>query len=189
MSLPHILIFAPALVWLAALCRSDIRHRRLPNALTLGGAAAALALRAVSGWAPLQDGLAGGLLCAAFLLVPFFLNAAGGGDVKMLFACGCISGLRLAPLLIAFTAFAGFLLAFAMIIAKRANPARLKHAARCAFDISYDRAAGRAALPPRDSEKCRVPFALAIAAGMLCLWGAAVWQEIASAIGKGGSAL
>ena len=185
--MPHILIFTPALVWLAVLCRSDIRHRRLPNALTLGGAATALALRGLAGWWPLQDGLAGGLLCAVFLLIPFFLNAAGGGDVKMIFACGCMTGLRLAPLFIAFTAFAGFVLALVMIIAKRADPARLKHAARCVFDLSYDRVAGRAALPPRDSENCRVPFALAIAAGMICVWLAALWQELSPAITEGGA--
>lgn len=90
MPLPVSIIFA---LWSVALAATDLRRRRLPNALTLGGAAAALALRAVAaGPAGLMDGLEGGAICAALLLLPFLLHAAGGGDVKMLFAVGCFFG-------------------------------------------------------------------------------------------------
>ena len=80
-------------IWSVALAAPDLRHRRLPNALTLGGAVAALALRTVAAGAEgLMDGLEGGAICAALLLLPFLLHAAGGGDVKMLFAVGCFFG-------------------------------------------------------------------------------------------------
>lgn len=80
-------------LWLAALCVTDLRSRRLPNALTLGGAAVALALHAIAGdGAGVLDSLVGGCICAALLVVPFLLKAAGGGDVKMLFAIGCLYG-------------------------------------------------------------------------------------------------
>ena len=154
--------------WLIALCVCDIRRRRLPNVLTLGGAAAALAvLLGAGGMAALLDGLAAGALCGLFLLLPFILRAAGGGDVKMLFACGIIAGMRHAMAFLLFMSFAGFVLAVVMAVAGRVDMVRLKHWGRCLFDWRYDRRAGRAALPPRESERGRVPFGVAIAAGLV----------------------
>ena len=112
------------------------------------------------------DGLAAGLLCGLFLLLPFFLRAAGGGDVKMLFACGIIAGMRHSMALLLFTSFAGFALAVVMAVSGRVDLARLKHWGRCLFDWRYDRRAGKAALPPRESECGRVPFGVAIAVGL-----------------------
>lgn len=89
MSIPSVLFS----LWLAALCLTDLRSRRLPNVLTLGGAAVAIALHAMAGgMAGMVDSLEGGAICAALLLLPFLLHAAGGGDVKMLFAVGCLFG-------------------------------------------------------------------------------------------------
>jgi len=162
--------------WLLSLCVSDVRRRRLPNALTLGGAAAALAvLWGAGGTAALLDGLAAGALCGLFLLLPFFLRAAGGGDVKMLFACGIIAGMRHAMALLLFMSFAGFILAVVMAVAGRVDLARLEHAGRCLLDWRYDRKAGRAALPPRESERGRVPFGVAIAAGLFMALAWEVW--------------
>ena len=156
-----------AMPWLIALCVSDVRSRRLPNVLTLGGAAVALAaLWGAEGAAAMLDGLAAGALCGLFLLLPFFLRAAGGGDVKMLFACGVVVGMRHAVALLLFMSFAGFILAVVMAVAGRVDLARLKHWGRSLFDWRYDRKAGRAALPPRESERGRVPFGIAIAAGL-----------------------
>lgn len=162
-------------IWLAALCWSDFRRRILPNYLTLGGALAFLAWRFGAGnLAAVGDGILGGIVCGLFLILPFILHSAGGGDVKMLFACGCALGLKAAPGVILFTSLAGLALMLAMLLAGLADPSRLKHCARCLFDFRYDRAAGRAALPPKSSERCRVPFGIAIAAG--------VWCEIATGL-------
>lgn len=153
-------------IWLAALCYSDCRHRRLPNLLTVGGALVALAVRyGAGGMLAGNSGLAGGVVCGLFLLLPFILHAAGGGDVKMLFAVGCIMGMEKAPETILFTSFAGLLLVIVMLLAGLANSARLKHYARSIFDWRYDRKAGKAALPPKDDERTRVPFGVAIALG------------------------
>lgn len=91
----HLFIAIIFTLWLAALCVSDWRSRRLPNALTLGGAAVAVVLHALAGgMAGTLDSLEGGAICAALLFLPFLLHAAGGGDVKMLFAVGCFYGSR-----------------------------------------------------------------------------------------------
>jgi prepilin peptidase CpaA len=71
---------------------SDLRTRRIPNTVTVGGLLLALGLRAAAGWAPLLDGLEGAGL-ALLLTVPFFvLGALGGGDTKLLAAIGAFMG-------------------------------------------------------------------------------------------------
>ncbi len=73
--------------------------------------------------------------------------------------------------LLVYTAFAGLGVALALLLAGRVDGARLKHYGRCLVDFRYDRQAGRAALPPKDSEQARVPFSFAIALGLLAvLW-------------------
>lgn len=154
--------------WLILLSVCDFRKRELPNALTLGGAA----VMAVVALAVSLDYLLGSLLTAflssLFLLLPFFLRAAGAGDVKMLFAAGLTAGPGNTLNLILLVSVAGLILAAVMLMLKRVDSARLKHFLRCLFDFRYDRAAGRKTLPARDDESCRVPFGVAIAAGLWC---------------------
>lgn len=166
MNVADLIRFAVLTPWLVALCVGDIRHRRLPNVLTLGGLAFALVWRA--GWDG-TDGLADALTaaggCVLFLLPPFFVRAAGAGDVKMLAACGAFLGARPLFLFLVSVSFAGFFVAMAMLVMRKATAPRLKHLLRCVFDWRYDRAAGRAALPPKEDERVRVPFGVAIAVG------------------------
>ena len=153
--------------WLAALCASDWKSRRLPNVLTLGGLAAALVFDfGIGGLGGLADGLESAGVCILFLVLPFLVRAAGAGDLKMLAACGAYAGMRLVlPFLLA-VSFAGFFVALAMLVSRKVGAARMKHAFRSLFDWSYDRKAGRATLPPREDEGNRVPFGIAIAAGL-----------------------
>lgn len=151
--------------WLAVLVYHDCRHRRLPNALTLGGALVVLAWRFGCGMASFMDGVWGGVVCGLFLLLPFILHAAGGGDVKMLFAVGCVMGIGRTAETILFTSLAGLLLMLVMLIWCNADSRRLRHFFRSAFDWRYNRADGAKSLPPKSDEKCRVPFGVAIAAG------------------------
>ena len=165
-------MFGPAIVvagvWALALSVYDLRFRLLPNWLTLGGAAVALAVRGyVGGWAGLMDGAAAGAVAGAFLLLPFLMRGAGGGDVKMLFAAGVIAGWSRLLFLLWYMSLAGLVLAFAMLALKQVEGARLKHYARCAVDWRYDRKMGAATLPPKESAKARIPFAIAIGIGLL----------------------
>lgn len=157
--------------WLIFLCRGDWRERRLANGLTLGGLAVALAFRLGWGVPFFLDGLCGALFCGAFLLIPMLMHAAGAGDVKMLTACGAVCGLSGSLHFLLATSLAGLVLVVVMLGLRLADGARLKHYARMLFDWRYDRAAGRESLPPREAEKARIPFGIAIAAGLWIILG------------------
>lgn len=154
--------------WAGVLSWSDCRTRRLPNTLTVGGAAVALVFRlAYGGWPCLLDGFAAGAGAGAFLLVPFLLRGAGGGDVKMLFAAGAMVGWGRLFMLLWATSLAGLVMGLAMLAFGQLDGARLKHAVRCAVDWRYDRATGAAVLPPKDSAQVRIPFSVPIMAGLI----------------------
>ena len=154
--------------WALALSACDLRWRLLPNWLTLGGAALVLVVRlSIGGWPGLVDALAAGVVAGLFLLLPFLVRGAGGGDVKMLFAAGAMTGWNRVLLLLWCMSLAGLVLAVVMLALNQVEGHRLKHYLRCAVDWRYDRTEGAAALPPKESAKVRVPFALAISAGLL----------------------
>ncbi len=177
MSLTWLIFRASILTpWLGDLCWSDAKRRRLPNAWTLGGLLAGLCVQAgFWGWAGFKDGLAAAGICVLFLLIPFLLRAAGAGDLKMLAACGAFVGLRETPFLLMAVSFAGLLVAVPMLLMRKVTAARLKHFFRSVFDWRYDRAAGRAAIPPKTDERARVPFGIAIALGT---WATLVLEAI-----------
>jgi leader peptidase (prepilin peptidase)/N-methyltransferase len=81
------------LAWLVALTVYDVRQRRLPNALTLPGAAGALLVAAT------DDRLAAALLGAIGLVVPYLAvhliapGAMGAGDVKLAVGLGAVTGM------------------------------------------------------------------------------------------------
>ena len=83
-----------ATVSIAAIaCVVDLRARRIPNLLTFGGAAVALAYRlATGGVSGAADGLEGWLVGVALLVVPYALGGMGAGDVKLLAALGAWLG-------------------------------------------------------------------------------------------------
>ncbi|GAS98436.1 peptidase A24A, prepilin type IV [Mycolicibacterium canariasense] len=88
------LLFAGYLVvgWLITLSAFDVRHRRLPNVLTLPGAALVLgvAVLAGRGWPALAGAAA---LTAVYLLVHLVAPAGlGAGDVKLAIGLGALAG-------------------------------------------------------------------------------------------------
>ncbi len=86
------LIATAFLVWCTCLSAIDLATRRLPNLLTLPGAAAILTVAAVSGHG--RPALVGALLLAGgYLLVHLVAPAAmGGGDVKLALGLGAVTG-------------------------------------------------------------------------------------------------
>jgi leader peptidase (prepilin peptidase) / N-methyltransferase len=83
---------AGALAWLVALSAYDIRERRLPNYLTLPGAAAVLILAVVAGRG-VPALLGGAALFAVYLVVHLAAPAVmGAGDVKLALGVGTLTG-------------------------------------------------------------------------------------------------
>lgn len=81
-----------AAVWLAALCGYDLVQRRLPNWLTLPGAAVVLTVAAGTGhgWPALV-----GAVALAWLYLLVHLGAPtgmGAGDVKLALGLGALTG-------------------------------------------------------------------------------------------------
>ena len=162
----------PWLIWLSV---CDWKRHELPNRLTFGGAAVMAAVALAAGLDYLLASLTVAFLSSLFMLLPFYLRAAGAGDVKMMFAAGLTAGpgiirnsLMNTLNLLLLISFAGLILAVVMLLLKKMNTARLKHYARCLFDWRYDRVEGRKSMPPPDTYACRVPFGVAIAAGLWC---------------------
>ena len=153
--------------WLVMLCVGDVRRRVLPNVLTIGGLLVAYAMALGLGGPPaLWDAFLASLCAFIFLFIPFLCRAAGAGDVKMIAAAAAFLGLGALPFFLLATSFAGLLVAVVMICMRQVTAARLKHAFRTLFDWRYDRKVGKAALPPKDDERARVPFGCAIALGV-----------------------
>jgi len=86
-------------IWIGCLAAFDLRQRRLPNYLTLGGGFAGLVYLAVFGHSVTGASATSVLvsvLTATLALGPlFWLGWLGAGDVKLFAAIGCIGGLEL----------------------------------------------------------------------------------------------
>jgi leader peptidase (prepilin peptidase)/N-methyltransferase len=81
-----------ALVWLAALSAYDIRERRLPNWLTMPGAAVIIAAAAVHGRG--ASAVLGAVALFAVYAVVHLVSpvAMGAGDVKLAIGIGALTG-------------------------------------------------------------------------------------------------
>lgn len=80
------LVVGAASVW-------DLRQRRIPNGLVLLGLLAGLGLGAAgAGLAGVGAALAGAAVAFAALILPFSRGWLGGGDVKLVMACGSLLG-------------------------------------------------------------------------------------------------
>lgn len=112
-----VIAFVVLFIGLAA-CLTDLTTRRIPNAMTFGGALAAVAYHA---WAEGADGLvfaaAGWTVGVGFFLFPFLLGGLGGGDVKLVAALGAWLGPSEALWLALYSCVAGGVLAVAVALA------------------------------------------------------------------------
>jgi prepilin peptidase CpaA len=98
---------------------TDLRSRRIPNPLTLGGAVVALlAHLALSGPRGAMFAAAGWVVGLVLFLLPFALGGMGGGDVKLLAALGAWLGPSDAMWLALYTGVAGGILAIVVALAK-----------------------------------------------------------------------
>lgn len=133
----------------------DVRTRRIPNALSAAVALVALGIHAPLGWAAAGQSALAMALVLAFGTGAFAAGWFGGGDVKLLSACAGVAGMQgLVPMVLA-VFLAGGVLTIGVAIRDGRFGALLRSTAGVA--------AG--AVPV---ERTCVPYAVAIAAGVIC---------------------
>lgn len=151
---------------------SDLRSRRLPNALTFGAAAVALAVHfALSGWSGLGFALAGWALGLAVFLPVYALGGMGAGDVKLLAAFGAWLGPIGALWTALYGAIAGGVLALVVSVAHGYTKTAFSNlrAMLTSWFIGGVRPVDGMTLA--SSRGPRLPYAVPLAAGaMVTLW-------------------
>ena len=152
-------------VLLAAACVSDLRTRRIPNLLVIvtaviGTAVAVLTKPVVPGLIHAGGGLGTGLV----IWLPFYaLGMLGAGDVKLFAAASTFLGARSAIDASVYTALYGGVLAFLYMLTRSGVAStfiRVSHGVRQPEFLRND----------PTSQRRRMPYALAIAAGVLTVF-------------------
>ncbi|MBU1040965.1 MAG: A24 family peptidase [Proteobacteria bacterium] len=166
------IIFATVALSLAVATVIDLRCQRIPNALTIPTALAALAYHLlIQGPDGLWASLSGLGLGLGLMLAPYLFRVMGGGDVKLMAAVGAWVGPQIVLVAFLLTSLAGGLYALVVLAGRsdalRSTFARLRPAlyAACATgEFHYQPAPassmGTAGLP-------KLCYGLAIAAGTL----------------------
>lgn len=150
---------------LIAACWTDLRTRRIPNTLVLLTAAAGIVLAVVGrGWLAGLEQAGGGLLTGLAIWLPFFaFGMLGAGDVKLFAAAATFLGARSAVEGALYTALYGGVLAAGFMVAASGWSAALFRIGSAAQEPML--------LKQETGDRRRMPYALAIAAGVLtALW-------------------
>jgi len=168
----------PATGWAAAFLflaiEHDVRCLRIPNWLTVGGLAAALALAlATRGTIGLGYALAGAGAALAALFVPFLLRWLGAGDVKAMMVFGALWGHELVLPALFWMLIAGGVLAIALLIARGELRDLCIRWGRSAWITLSSRRLMFFAAPPGSAAGGGLPFAVAIGIGasIYQIWG------------------
>lgn len=162
----EILLGTLAGAWCGTVIYRDLTARLLPNWLTLGGAAAALLLKLLfQGAGAAVLALLGGVVAGLFLLIPFFLKAAGGGDVKLLFAAGVFVGWPQVLAAVFWVSVVGFCFGLVRLLTTGAFLKHAKHVLMTLTNPFYDRKAAKAQLP--SLAKVRMSFGTPIVMGAM----------------------
>ena len=161
--------FLALLAMLATAVFTDIRERRIPNELTVVGAAVAIALSCVQVMGlPVSNLL--GMIVGLALAIPFFaLGALGAGDAKLLSAVGAFVGVgALLPVLL-YSAIAGGVIAVAVAVRRGVIlPVLLQTRGVLLYAVSMGRLGARQTI--EDPNATTIPYGVAIAAGTVMAW-------------------
>jgi len=150
----------------------DLRTRRIPNALTFGAAAVALAIHGVTaGWPGALLSASGWGVGFALFFPLFWLGGMGAGDVKLLAAVGAWLGPAGALWTGLFGAVAGGILALAVAMARGYTRTAMRNVGAMLRLWSIMGVQPVAGLTLAEKSSARFPYALALAAGtMVTLW-------------------
>jgi prepilin peptidase CpaA len=148
---------------------TDVRERRIPNEVTVGGAVVALILASIAtGGVPGASLL--GMAVALALTVPLFaLGALGAGDAKLMAAVGAFVGIgNLLPVVL-YAGLAGGLLGLVSSIRRGVIiPVLLETRNTVVHTLTLGRYGRRQTIEDPDART--IPYGVAIAAGALAAW-------------------
>ena len=156
-----------------ALCVvSDVRTRRIPNAISGPGMLCGIVLNtAYLGSTGLIVSLAGLAVAIGVLILPFAGGGIGGGDVKMMGAVGAFLGPRLTLLGLA----AGMILGGGIMVVHLARQGRLREKLKATAAMFQVAAVTRSASPLRVSATepaaVTLPYSVPLALGTLTAVG------------------
>lgn len=172
---PLIAALAGAVSLTAAI--SDVRQRRIPNALTYSAMLAGLVVQtATHGWKGLLMSVVGGLFFGGALLVFYLIRAMGAGDVKLAVALGCVVGLPASVQVMFATAIAGGIFAMAyMVWARRTSETLRSTVSVLGFHMRH----GLQTHPVvnlDNPKSIRMPYGIAFAAGTLYWTIGSLWR-------------
>lgn len=156
------------LVWTLALCGftvaalvTDLRSRRIPNALTVSAFALALVFHLWnSGWSGLGFAIAGFGVGFGVMLVLWLIGGGGGGDVKLMGAVGTWVGVVGTTFIFLGGVLVAIIMTVGIIAARSLAPGRFGH--------SLGKPADGQTLPARARGRTLIPFAVPVC---VATWG------------------
>jgi prepilin peptidase CpaA len=150
----------------------DVSRGRIPNWLTVGGAAAALTVRGFIGLEALWAGLLGGTLGLSLGILLFAVGAMGAGDGKLLATVGSFLGFGVFVQALPLIGVVGGLLALA-VTARNGTllPTLFRFRELVIHIVSFGRVGERRTLAMPGA--VTVPYGVAVAAG--AAWGWLTW--------------
>jgi prepilin peptidase CpaA len=147
---------------------TDVKSRRIPNAITFPSMLLGLSMHlALGGWHQLLSSFAGGLICGVIFLLFYVAGGMGAGDVKLMTAAGCIAGLPHVGYLLVLTALCGGVMAVALALARGRLQQTILNVGTIASHHTHEGLQPHPDINLSNSETLRLPYGLAIAAGSL----------------------
>jgi prepilin peptidase CpaA len=163
MSAPTFFVAVPLLAILAVATFCDLRERRIPNALSLGGAALGLLVNVVTlGPAGAVLALIGWALCLGCLVPLYVSGGTAAGDVKLMAMVGAFLGPVNGFIACLLTLVAGASLATLCVLWRNFIAPRLSPRPELAGSNGHER---RDPAPFKASALEKIPYAGAIAVG------------------------
>lgn len=161
-----------ALAISAVACGFDLHSRRIPNALTFGGAGTALIYTfATSGLSAAAMSLSGWALGLVIFLPFLLLRGLGAGDVKLMACLGAWLGPGLVVYAALYAAVAGGVMAIAVALASGYLLSAVDNVYRLLLHFRVIGLRPHPEMTLEQGQGPRLPYALPIAAGtVMAMW-------------------
>jgi len=164
----HIVATSAFLALVVLAVASDLRTRRIPNALTLTGLGIALVLRGLLGWEPLAIGMAGAVIAFVPAVPLVLMGGLGGGDAKLLAAVGAFVGPAGLPTTLFVTAVVGGAMGAVAVLRRGAWSQTV---ARCRVIVASSFGGVQEPLPRLGAPgTIAIPYGVAIGVGAIAGW-------------------